>query len=66
MVQPNMQALSWAIDSAGLVIAAIIFAWLFLQGMMTMTIALCTLSGPEPRRRRIGDSITGVDAGALN
>jgi hypothetical protein len=40
----------------GLVVAAIIFAYVFLQGMMTITIALCTLSGPEPRRRRIGGS----------
>jgi hypothetical protein len=38
----------------GLVVAAIIFAFVFLQGMMTITIALCTLSGPEPRRRHIG------------
>jgi hypothetical protein len=36
-----------------LVVAAIIFAWVFLQGMMTMTIPLCTLSGIEPRRGRI-------------
>jgi hypothetical protein len=40
----------------GLVVAAIIFAFVFLQGMMTITIALCTLSGPEPRRRHIGGS----------
>jgi hypothetical protein len=40
----------------GLVVAAIIFAYVFLQGMMTITIALCTLSGPEPRRRHIGGS----------
>jgi hypothetical protein len=40
----------------GLVVAAIIFAYVFLQGMMTITIALCTLSGLEPRRRRIGGS----------
>jgi hypothetical protein len=39
----------------GLVVAAIIFAYVFLQGMMTITIALCTLSGPEPRRRRIDE-----------
>jgi hypothetical protein len=40
----------------GLVVAAIIFAYVFLQGMMTITIALCTLSGPEPRRRHIDGS----------
>lgn len=40
----------------GLVVAAIIFAWLFLQGMMTMTIPLCTLSGLEPRRGRIDEA----------
>jgi hypothetical protein len=39
----------------GLVVAAIIFAYVFLQGYMTITIALCTLSGPEPRRRRIDE-----------
>jgi hypothetical protein len=39
----------------GLVVAAIIFAYVFLLGMMTITIALCTLSGPEPRRRRIDE-----------
>jgi hypothetical protein len=40
----------------GLVVAAIIFAWLFLQGMMTMTIPLCTLSGPKPRPGRIDET----------
>ncbi len=40
----------------GLVVAAIIFTYVFLQGMMTITIALCTLSGPAPRRRHIGGS----------
>jgi hypothetical protein len=35
-----------------LVTAAVLFAWVFLQGSMTITIALCTLSGPEPRRAR--------------
>jgi hypothetical protein len=35
-----------------LVIAAVIFTWVFLQGSTTITIALCTLSGPEPRRAR--------------
>jgi len=40
----------------GLVVAAIIFGFLFLQGMMTITIALCTLNGPEPRRRRIDEA----------
>jgi hypothetical protein len=40
----------------GLVVAAIIFAWTFLLGVMIIIIALCTLSGPEPRRRHIGGS----------
>jgi hypothetical protein len=35
-----------------LVIAAIIFAWIFLQGLMTIAIALCTLNGPGPRHGR--------------
>jgi hypothetical protein len=37
------------------VTAAVIFAWVFLQGSMTITIALCTLSGPEPRRGRTNE-----------
>ena len=40
----------------GLVVAAIIFGFLFLQMSMTITIPLCTLSGPEPRRRRIDEA----------
>jgi hypothetical protein len=40
----------------GLVVAAIIFGFLFLQMFMTITIGLCTLSGPEPRRRHIAGS----------
>jgi hypothetical protein len=40
----------------GLVIAAIIFAFLFLNGSLTIIIPLCTLNGPEPRRGRIRDS----------
>jgi hypothetical protein len=40
----------------GLVVAAIVFAFVFLQGIMTITIALCTLNGPEPRRRRIDEA----------
>jgi hypothetical protein len=39
----------------GVVIAAIIFAFLFLQGIMTIIIPLCTLNGPEHRRRRIDE-----------
>jgi hypothetical protein len=39
-----------------LVVAAIISAWLFLQGMMTMTIPLCTLSGSKPRLGRIDET----------
>jgi hypothetical protein len=40
----------------GLVIAAIIFSWLFLQGIMTIAIPLCTLSGPQRWRARIDES----------
>ena len=40
----------------GLVVAAIIFAYLFLQGITTIIIVLCTLSRLEPRRGRIGDA----------
>src|SRR5262249_49441523 len=40
----------------GLVIVAIIFGFLFLQGIMTITIALCTLNGPELRRRPINEA----------
>ena len=40
----------------GIVIAAMIFGFLFLQMLITITIALCTLSGPEPRRRRIDEA----------
>jgi hypothetical protein len=36
----------------GVVVAAIIFAYFFLEGLMTITIALCTLNGPEHRYRR--------------
>jgi hypothetical protein len=42
----------------GVVIAAIIFSWLFVQGIMTITIALCTLNGPSPRRHGI-EEISG-------
>jgi hypothetical protein len=34
----------------GLLVTAIIFAFLFLQGSITTAIALCTLNGPGPRR----------------
>jgi hypothetical protein len=37
----------------GLLVAAIIFAYAFLQGMLTITIPLCTLSGPERRGGRL-------------
>jgi hypothetical protein len=40
----------------GLVVAAIIFAYGFLQGMMTIAIVLCTLSGAEPRRARVDET----------
>ena len=36
----------------GLVTAAVLFTWVFLQGSTTITIVLCTLSGLEPRRAR--------------
>jgi hypothetical protein len=39
----------------GLVILASIFGFLFLQMSLTLTIALCTLNGSEPRRRRIDE-----------
>lgn len=39
----------------GLVVAAMIFGFLFLQTPLTIAIPLCTLSGPEPRRRHIAD-----------
>jgi hypothetical protein len=48
-----------------LVTAAIVFAWLFLQGSMTITIALCTLSGPEPRRARSDQYRSPVVAGSV-
>jgi hypothetical protein len=53
----------------GLVVAAIIFGFLFLQTPLTIAIALCTLSGPEPRRRHIagphryGPSLVAGSAG---
>jgi hypothetical protein len=37
----------------GLVVAAILFAYVFLQGIMTIAIPLCALSGSEPRRGRL-------------
>lgn len=40
----------------GLVAAAIIFGFLFLQTPLTIAIALCTLSGPEPRRHGIDEA----------
>jgi hypothetical protein len=40
----------------GLVTAALVFAWVFLQGSMTIAIALCTLNGPEPRRGRTDEA----------
>jgi hypothetical protein len=41
---------------AGLVIAVIIFTQLFLQGILFITIPLCTLNGPERSRRRIDEA----------
>jgi hypothetical protein len=40
----------------GVVVAAMIFAYVFLQGTMTITIVLCTLHGPEPRRGRLDEA----------
>jgi hypothetical protein len=40
----------------GLVLAAIIFAHLFLTEELPIMIVLCTLSGPEPRRGRIDET----------
>jgi hypothetical protein len=40
----------------GIVTASIVFAWIFLQGSMTITIALCTLNGRGPRRGRIDEA----------
>jgi hypothetical protein len=40
----------------GLVIAALILNYLFEQGTFGIAIVLCTLSGPDPRRRHIDDS----------
>jgi hypothetical protein len=39
-----------------LVVAAIIFAFFFLSGLMTITIALCTLNTSEERYRRIDEA----------
>jgi hypothetical protein len=40
----------------GIVIAALIFNYLFEQGVFAIAIVLCTLSGPEPRRRCVNGS----------
>jgi len=40
----------------GLVIAAMIFSWVFLQGIMTIIIVLCTLNGSGPRCGRIDEA----------
>jgi hypothetical protein len=53
----------------GVVIAAIIFSYLFEQGTIEVAIVLCTLSGPEPRRgideaSRCGPSDRGADHGS--
>jgi hypothetical protein len=50
-----------------LVTAAIIFAWIFLQGLMTIAIPLCTLSGLGPRhgrRDQLNQSETSLAAGS--
>ena len=43
----------------GLVIMAIVFNFLFMQGNMTLAIPLCTLSRVEPRRVRIAETTRG-------
>ena len=43
----------------GLVIMAIVFNFLFMQGTMTVAIPLCTLSRVEPRRVRIAKTTRG-------
>jgi hypothetical protein len=43
----------------GLVIMAIIFTFLFMQGTMTVAIPLCTLNRVEPRRGRIAETMRG-------
>jgi hypothetical protein len=48
----------------GLVVAAMVFAWVFLQGNTLITIVLCTLSGPERRRRIDEASRYGPSVGA--
>jgi hypothetical protein len=40
----------------GLVIAVLIFNYLFEQGIFSLAISLCTLNGPEPRRGRIDEA----------
>jgi hypothetical protein len=40
----------------GLVIALLIFNYLFEQGTFAIAIALCTLNGPDPRRGRIDEA----------
>jgi hypothetical protein len=40
----------------GVVIAAIIFTFLFLQGSIAPAIVLCSLSGPGPRRGRVDET----------
>ena len=48
----------------GLVIAAIIFNYLFEEGQIAVAVALCTLNGPEPRRRIDEASRYGPSVGA--
>jgi len=40
----------------GLVVAVIIFNYMFEQGTIAIAIVLCTLSGPEPRRHGIDEA----------
>lgn len=39
-----------------LIVAAIIFSWIFLQGTLTNIIVLCTLNGPEPYRGHVRET----------
>jgi hypothetical protein len=41
---------------SGIVIAALIFNYLFEQGVIAVAIPLCTLNGPEPRRGRVDEA----------
>ena len=50
----------------GLVIAAIIFTWVFLQGIMTIAIPLCTLNGAARRARLDEEWQVGATAARID